>query len=386
MLNVKLQVVLIAILLNVSGGSVWRYFRWFPCSSPEVANPLPGVTDWSDRHHEYVPSRVLPDGPRVPRLTRVRLGDLLGEGADSAVYAIEGTEMVIKYKAFSHDSPPYMSEIQREWAMALLVSDSLPGITVRPVFLSESFSVLPGVKLTWGVSNHPVRVQFLITERAGASISSLMHVRKFSLPDAARIGIELIRKLRKLHVSWHFVHGDIHSGNVVAARDGRGVKLIDFGHARQARPVREYTYTGDVVRSQNCHVWYSPWEIRFAEHYSYRSEIFRAIQLVALLSHGPQFHRDMRAICRDRKFDDFVYIKEESNFFDIEIEGFVYPIAPTDRPEKLILLTRALSDAVRAPVGPMASPDYDTIIDLLSKIVRMFEKDDLPDSMEFKFD
>lgn len=381
MLIVKCQVLLIAILLDVSEGSVRRVSCWFRCSSNAVFDQFPGVTYWSDRSHELVPSRVLPDGPRAPGLTRVCLGDLLGEGAGSAVYAIEGTDLVIKYKAYSHASRPYMTELQREWAMTLMVSESVRGISVRPLFLSESFSAEPGVKLTWE-SSQPIRVQFLISERAGASMSSLLEVRKFSLVDAARIGIELIRKLRRLHVFGHVVHGDIHSGNVVAARNGRGVKLIDFGHAREAKAA--HTHPTDVD-ARNCHVWYSPWEFRLGEHYSYRAEMFRAIELVALLSHGQRFHRELWTLCKKGKFSDFVYIKEESNLFDIEIEGFVFPIAPTERPEKLIRLTRALTDAIRAPVDPTEIPDYETLIDILSKIVKMFEKDDLPESMEFKF-
>jgi serine/threonine protein kinase len=379
------QFVLIVILLIVSEVSAWRMSCWFRCSFNAVSNGFPGVTYWSDRSHELVPSRVLPGALTAHGLTRVSLGELLGEGAGSAVYAIEGTDLVIKYKASSHSSRPYGSEMQREWAMRLIISESVPGISVRSVFLSESFSVEPSVKLTWE-SGLPIRVQFLISERAGASMSSLLEVRDFSLADAARIGIELIRKLRRLHLSGNIVHGDLHAGNVVAARDGRGIKLIDFGHAREAQPAARIYNQSAHMKARNCRVWYSPWEYRYEEYYSYRVDVFRAVELVALLSHGPRFHQEMWNICKDERFDDFVYIKERSNLFDIYSKGLVFPIAPSDRQEKLMRLTRSLSTAIRAPSSPTEIPAYETLIDILSKIVRMFGRtDDLVESMEFNF-
>jgi serine/threonine protein kinase len=213
-----------------------------------------------------------------------------------------------------------------------------------------------------------------------------LEVRDFSLADAARIGIELIRKLRRLHLSGNIVHGDLHAGNVVAARDGRGIKLIDFGHAREAQPAARIYNQSAHMKARHCRVWYSPWEYRYEEYYSYRVDVFRAVELVALLSHGPRFHQELWNICKDERFDDFVYIKERSNLFDIYSKGLIFPIAPSDRQEKLMRLTRSLSTAIRAPSSPTEIPAYETLIDILSKIVRMFGRtDDLVESMEFNF-
>ena len=159
-------------------------------------------------------------------------------------------------------------------------------------------------------------VRYLVMERISGTVYDLISQwRDAPVPfeTAVLFGIKLLQALRVMHQKG-IVHGDIHAGNVgiTQREDGNSyITLIDFGHADlaeypEARPAR--------VREPWTHVHHSfgIYELDGYES-SYRDDVYRAIEIVAILLNGPAYYDFITGLDRDharlRKFKlhDFIF-------------------------------------------------------------------------------
>jgi hypothetical protein len=99
------------------------------------------------------------------------------------------------------------------------------GLTPPNFFLSEPYDLIPrrDHRTSFDISDSDfvkcalsgASVRFMVTEKRGSSVASLMKTYgRLPLVHAAAIGVLIIQKLEKLH-SLGIVHGDIHPGNLI---------------------------------------------------------------------------------------------------------------------------------------------------------------------------
>lgn len=90
-------------------------------------------------------------------------------------------------------------------------------------------------------------VHFIVMQYLeGSTLADRIRKGPIPAPEAARIGRDIARGLHAAHQAG-VVHRDLKPGNVILT--GSGVKVIDFGLAREAKADREITRAGDVVGS-----------------------------------------------------------------------------------------------------------------------------------------
>ena len=158
------------------------------------------------------------NAPALPPPSRFNLHHRLGRGAQCSVYSaddtLSGHAVAIKllHAALSEDEG-YKARLQREWRAASSLSH--PGIVA--------------VHAPVEIERRPGLVMALID---GAPLTHrLLHGPAFSIHEVTAIGLQLAYALAHAHARG-VVHADIKPGNLLLARQGLNVTLIDFGIAR----------------------------------------------------------------------------------------------------------------------------------------------------------
>jgi serine/threonine protein kinase len=331
-----------------------------------------GITFWTDRTREII------SGDRV-----VKLGPMIGQGMNSAVYPIVGTPFVIKYKIFNRDD----DEIANEFVFANEVYLLNPLITTRMEELGPVFDLPPGrgkVDRDNVFFKPPPMVRYLISERGRMSLWKYHSKnRRISLADALSIGISIVRSLHQIHTVTRIVHGDIHLGNILFTIDQSRVLITDWGRAKR---MGRGSGVEDSSHSGKCHSAYSPWEITNGESHSFRTDIYRTILIVVSLVQGVAFRSILAILCDEGFVNYHVDIKTKMNLFDLTIghperrgAAMDFTIGrmtgvdrlPNDTLMRLGELTANLLLEVRAPLTKYDMPDYERIEKLMEDISRV---------------
>ncbi len=348
------------------------------------------------------PGKVHVDNERYTGGRRVTLGRDIS-GTSSTVWTVEEyPDLVVRYTVWCtnianggrQDPTLKMYFFQRLVARAYLA----PQI----YFMSPEFS-LPSernrmggfVKLRPAVPcshtpNSPVRM--VVMERLGDSLNRLVdHVGRFDLSEAVKMVIAVVRLLEKIHTWFGIVHGDIHPGNIVLSHKAVNdvqqavaspLKLIDFEMAKVVGPLGDYIDETTDIDELGIFYMHSPWEMQTHPQYTYRDDLFRAMQLLSHFMHGSQFFLALKRVFhRTAQFStgQLVNLKKSGDIFELA------SVMPTDsEPNPFSFEQQWPEDpgkvrAVREKLGlvmqtililkPGELPDYDRVVHLLTDLL-----------------
>ena len=216
----------------------------------------------------------------------------LFQGPASTIFT--AGNIVVKYQSDCLDDTGLHPLVREFYFLTLLAPLQ---IAPAPMYLSGPIRDAPEMAKTGFTNgscllNPEATIRFLVMEKLGLSIYRFLLMReelglgKLSVPDAVGLGAQLLRLLQELH-ALSIVHGDIHFGNVVFGPEGE-LRLIDFGLAE----IAEDSADADAppLTSLIYHQYLSPWEMEGAQA-SIKSDIFRAVQIVAILVCGLDWER-----------------------------------------------------------------------------------------------
>lgn len=181
----------------------------------------------------------LDDAPATPRRTRVIAGryalhEPLGAGGYGVVHRASDLERGgdVAVKLLSHDAVSAAGGFERFCREVLVLSElDHPGI-VKLVDFGETEEGEP----------------FIVCEMLrGRTLEELIEARgRLSLREAAEITEQVLDALAAAHAR-DIVHRDIKPSNVFLLEDGKTVKLLDFGVARQASVSGNLTNHGEII-------------------------------------------------------------------------------------------------------------------------------------------
>ena len=228
------------------------------------------------------------------------------------------------------------------------------GIVPRALFVSPpvKFSNSTTEKTDFGMSRrsreicamHPKSsVRFLVMERIAYTLFDLVNRKRPGLPPfdrAISIGLHLLTGLETMHRNG-VIHGDIHLGNVgLLERDGElRISFIDFGYA-------EFVRDGDarpaLIRLpwSVAHHLLSVYELEGFRR-SYRDDVYRAVQIIAILLNGPEYYQFLQSL--DEDIGRMALYKNQDFIFANIVAG-IDPIAALDTSETVKnQITRSLT-------------------------------------------
>jgi hypothetical protein len=355
----------------------------------EFVSILPIVSFWDDVSKEVVPVQFFGcSGGSLRKesdiFMTIKLERILGQTESNTIYAA-GERFAIKYNAHcvgaDGQDGAFSDPLALESDFLNAVNRNAPQVAIRQHYLSPTVAIPKSTK-GFGKLAHappkcrsPAHVRFLVVERVSATLWNLLPGNKaFPVNVVAAMGIQLVRLLRQLH-ALNIAHGDIHLSNVaVSKRDPAELILIDFGLARRPR--------SDISRDHTlpiwCHEYISPWEsLNWGR--SYRDDMFRAIQLLAILLHGKEYGKALGRVCTEdsapAKKRYFIHLKSKENLFHTTFNvgdpnmPVKYHIPPSSHRGRQISLFAQLLRVVRMPATPSEKPDYDIIEQILTQLV-----------------
>ena len=276
-----------------SGGSATGWGEWAASRVGVAASVQPAV----DRERIAFVPNMKTGSELVPSLGIVDLGPLLGRSAFGAVFSVIGhSDIAIKYQADCQylGRNPLLIDYWLGRAAAPLNVSAIPHFLSPPAPLPLSSGWKKtrfGMNATeWDTCRTSGgEIRFMVMERVGGCLHSLKHDRGgsyMSILDAARVGAQLVKILRTLHMA-DVVHGDIHLGNICRSRTNPGeLRLIDFGSgvfidAESDRPQWDpFSY---------LHVQLTPWQL-LGMPFSRRDDVYKALYAVAELMVGRSLH------------------------------------------------------------------------------------------------
>lgn len=368
--------------------SLWRYIdsELFPCGLFQLRTVADNLR---------ISSSSTPRDPD-PDTVVVGLGRLLGKSINSAVYQVlvPGAEEVyaVKYYAFCETSE---DSIARETTVLNKLNELEPDVAPEHFYSSEAGRLLPTAgkgKLSYELpkcsSDEGTYIRYMVMERVSSTLYHMLSYHgRIPIPLAAAMTLQVIRLIKAIH-QLDVVHGDIHLCNVaIRKKRTKQLVLIDFGLARYGELLDPSAYaTPNIDRPLWCHGFISAWE-SLGWQSSFRDDIYRAIQMMAILVHGQQYYEQMEAICnqwaKQGHKQHYLELKSESNFFDTEFrvptEGGVethdfrlHSVIEPESSETIPWIRQRLDDLLsltRAPRTPMEKPDYSgiesTLVDLI---------------------
>ncbi len=377
--------------------------------SPVYAGyPGPSVYLWEDPHHDLFPLDVLgaydPMMAVFPQraLGIVKLGSILGVSRSSVVYGIAdfGEQWTVKYTAYCPDdfsgSPDgFTDPIDRETYFLRLVNEQAPAIAFRHLFSSGSVTQPDEFGKLRDVYVHcfgeAAKVRYMITERMTISLYQVLGIQeKIRLRAAALYTLNTVRLLKQLH-GLNIVHGDIHLANILLDFAPLHQVLIDFERSTFGPKYADEISVKDnppSAQSLRCHPFLSVWEVR-RERVSFRDDIFRAIQMFAIMVHGEEYCDRMYQMCNDRSHGEqlqhFYRIKSEMNIFDLRMKvhrmdgeldepEFLISQVPEVNPGNELVVRKMLEELlqnVRAPESPFEKPNYAVIEQQLLELTQV---------------
>jgi hypothetical protein len=355
----------------------------------------PSVELWGNTHTAEFPSGIFPPG-NPSDIQRLALGKVLGAQGNSTVYEIADSEWVVKYTRYctSDDYAEFADPIEREAILLERVNELAPTIANKYLYHSNSIEVpYDGGKLDKlfpiACADHsPVRVRYIVSERVGLSLYGVLRrMKKIPFSSVSRIALESFNLIRELHSATNIAHGDIHIGNIALAdRSDDSLSsrlvLIDFDLAVMgSRSVTPNARERDarITARVNCHGYISPWESRNESPASFRDDMFRLVQVMAILMHGIGYSQDMRKLC-GKTYDAenvqrYLEMKEKMNLFDTQM-GKVYSLEsvigiPVSTIPAIRELLATLLALVRSPLTPADTPAYAAIERVLVELVEL---------------
>jgi len=236
---------------------------------------------------------------RVPSGRFVHLSSRLYASRMSTVFSISGSDdLVAKYQSDCFEGSQETHPLIKDFFMYNEVQDL--GISPKAFFVSPPTSDWPeeqphgtfakaGFTMTtreYETCSKGSAVRFIIMEKVGESLSSLIRTTHVGFVNAIMMGIEMIETIRILHQEKEIIHGDIHQGNFVL-HNGR-IKVIDFGRFEWIN--LSDNQPGFIRRpfKQN-HVFFSHWEIAGFKN-TRRDDVFKAIMIAAAMMNGKYFN------------------------------------------------------------------------------------------------
>jgi len=234
----------------------------------------------------YAPQFGTNDAPiiteNVPVYGDLTLRELIGQGEASTVYTVtERDDLVIKYQS---DCPKSLNAQFHPLILDYFFLKKIEDLDITPrVDFISPLSFLPserGRKCAFGMNEgqfdrcieHATgTVRYMVMEKTGPTIASIMRRyegQEVPFRGVLRLGISLMKNLKKLHQDGGIVHGDIHIGNVVlrnrspitggVARsdisppDNHSVLLIDFGRSFPIGPMTTSRVASSSSLSSCC--------------------------------------------------------------------------------------------------------------------------------------
>ncbi len=363
---------------------------------------------WRDLSHEKLPDAEIPGGGSVlSRLshwrwpfgerTIISLGRLIERSADSTTYGIHdfGNAWALRYTVYCPEvrTP---DPATRDYENVLRISQMFTDVTLTSLFVSEPLRMpsLTGGKIdTTTACNVNKReliplVRYTIMERAVMTLEtylSTLVLQWVPLRQAAIITLQVLRLLQKLH-SIGVVHGNLHLKNIVVRNTvPRTLALQNFESAifDSSQPVNNAQSLDSI--SPLCSAYASHWELN--ERPGYRDDIFRALQVMAVLIHGSGYVLAFDRVCADvsniANFLWYTMSKHNLNIFNISVRlvdgqgnisvfgfllGQVNGVPIRALPDIVDSLNEILSVA-RKPISRFQPPEYDLIETLLGRII-----------------
>ena len=161
----------------------------------------------------------------------------LFQGPASTIFT--AGNIVVKYQSDCLDDTGLHPLVREFYFLTLLAPLQ---IAPAPMYLSGPIRDAPEMAKTGFTNgscllNPEATIRFLVMEKLGLSIYRFLLMReelglgKLSVPDAVGLGAQLLRLLQELH-ALSIVHGDIHFGNVVFGPEGE-LRLSDIFRAVQ---------------------------------------------------------------------------------------------------------------------------------------------------------
>lgn len=303
-------------LSDTEAREIYTSSSWSDMDEREKRRFRPSKLHWTDPE-ERVPVYLFSS-------SNITFGPVIARTSQAAVYRIDShPDWVIKYHSYCKFLEENVETTLRETYFMNLVYAHFPTVTTKLLYFSNSIVPSTVTSLKRGSScmvcptGHPPVVRYMISERVGESIDTLV-AREGAIDflAAIRIGIELFDLLEKIH-SIRVIHGDIHGSNI-AFRNDKPV-LIDFGRGTIGPDDMDIVIHEEVpptTTDLKCHPTISLWEtVRNEPALSYRDDAFRAALVLGLMIHGPQHRLARKDVCGDsiRVYHEYL---RSLNFFD----------------------------------------------------------------------
>ena len=255
----------------------------------------------------------------IPGLGRVSIGVLLGRGASSLVYAVQGNaNLALKYQSNCYS----MNEIHP------LIKDNFFGTLAFQSGVSmERFFVSPPAHLPeqrnaktmfsgdqaflMQCSRKGGTIRYMLMQRVDGCLGVIGPKRPGSVRLSMKVGMMLMNMLNTLYTDYGIGHGDIHAGNVCFLRvnnEKPKLILIDFEQSFFVRP--QCTWQG----SPHANPALSPWGIA-GFRTNARDDVFNAIFTAAdvMFDGSPWSHAQKLAAANE--VSDLINWKFHSDFF-----------------------------------------------------------------------
>ncbi len=325
-----------------------------PSGASDIPKLVPNKEYWMPNNDNPIPIiEKLRDGI-VPNLhsdpIRTPLTEKLYISKEAGVYVIDDGSYVIKYHRFCPSELEPIDSLLVEWFFLndLDKTAFIPAITHKAIYLSASVvkdqtwpfvgKILKSDENKCDDGSLP-KIRFMISERTGISVTDYLVKKggRLDIVTAAKMGVQMIRLLQRIHETKHYIHGDVHGGNfAVSPQYPYQLILIDFGRARLVDeymfPDGENTFMFDTRDAVQCHILWSQWQSR-GRLGSFRDDVYRALTLIARSIHGNEFEVAVNGFCsavshysmyRTRDFekrqeweDMYLNFQEKLNFFDV---------------------------------------------------------------------
>jgi hypothetical protein len=377
--------------------------------NPPPICPTPITTLWDDPSHELIPVDLFAslseqdDAPLLrrhttdsPQFMKVFLTGILGQTRNNTIYnmRVDGSrDLAVKYNGHcvgdDDQAGEFLDPLALETHFLKRVNEGAPEVAIKHYFTSEAVPLPPrgSSRSLYGklgkrpptcpLGAAPTHVRLMIMEKiAGTLYRFISNKKRIDLNHAVSMGIQMVRLLRDLH-ALGIIHGDIHPGNIgVAHRNPPRLIVIDFGAARRPR--------ADIKKGISTRIWcngyISMWESIYWPP-SYRDDMFRMVQMLAIMMHGMEYYDALCAVCNhhsNRADTEHYYdLKSRLNFFNTVIHvpfsdkshiTKEYYLANRPRRDITVQLFDQLLQVVRSPASPTDKPDYDRIENILTHI------------------
>ncbi len=375
---------------------------------------FPSQALWNDKTRERFPDCVLPNSGFWDKVcdfkwpfgdsSVVRLGRVTeSTGNNSTVYAIPSFDnaWAVRYTSFcpeDHEQlrdPPVIDQkiiyrISQVYSDVAVQNLYMSGTLRIPSTRGGKLELIPGAMCA--KRTLPL-VRYTITERTVKTLEGYLRqhpMKRIPMALAAVVGLKLIKILRKLH-GLKIVHGDIQLRNIVIRNTvPRTLVLQQFGSAVIEPTLKRNGQSMEMLELPDsrfgsvCASYGSPWELK--EPPGYRDDVFRVIQLVAVLVHGTNYAILIDQSCTTQSQRNLVWystFKDSLDIFNSEVQVTTEPDMVAYQPyglngsvgvpdyalREVNVLVRHLLNQARIPQTRFEPIDYDTLETWLGRLI-----------------